>query len=336
MKAAYINKKGPAEAIRYGELPIPRLAPGQALVKVLAAAVNPIDTYVRSGDVPMEIPIPFIPGCDLAGVVEAVGAGVRHIKEGDRVWASNQGVYGRQGTFAEYAAVDAHWLYPIPEGQSEVAAAAGALTGITAHLGLFSTGKLRTGELVFVNGGTGGVGSAVVQLAKGAGAKVVTTAGSETKRELCRQWGADLVLDYRAPDLDEQLRLYCEPLGGIDLWFETRREPAFDRIVSLMAYRGRIILMAGGDSNAKLPVGPFYFKELRLLGLLMMKATPKEQRKSAIAINRSFSSGKWHPQVGRVFPLTDAAKAHAFQEESTLKGKGGLSGKIVVVPGSKE
>lgn len=116
MKAAYILETGSPDVIRFGELPRPEPAPGQVLVKVEAVAVNPIDTYIRSGAVAMQLPKPFVIGCDLAGVVESVGDGVSRFERGMRVWCSNQGLLGRQGTFAEYAAVDADWLHPLPDG----------------------------------------------------------------------------------------------------------------------------------------------------------------------------------------------------------------------------
>ncbi|MBX3439885.1 MAG: alcohol dehydrogenase catalytic domain-containing protein, partial [Planctomycetaceae bacterium] len=169
MKAAYITETGAPDVIRFGELPQPHPGASQVLVKVSAVAVNPIDTYIRSGSVPAALSFPYIVGCDLAGAVEAVGDQVTRFRVGDRVWGSNQGLAGRAGTFAEYAAVDEQWLYATPAEQTDAQAAAGALTGITAHLGLFLHGGLKAGELIFVNGGTGGVGSAVVQFAKAAG-----------------------------------------------------------------------------------------------------------------------------------------------------------------------
>ena len=169
MKAAYVKQPGPADTIIYGDLPDPRPAAGEVLVRMKAVAVNPIDTYVRGGMVKADLPSPFIIGCDLAGVVEQCGPGAARFKPGDRVWASNQGLAGRQGTFAELAAVNEQWLYPTPTGVDDRLAAAGALVGITAHLGLFGRAKLQQGETLFVNGGTGGVGSTVVQMAKAVG-----------------------------------------------------------------------------------------------------------------------------------------------------------------------
>lgn len=332
MRAAFIDQPGPPDTIRVGTLPDPAPGPGQVLVRIGASAVNPIDTYIRAGVVAMARSFPYIPGCDLAGTVEAVGPDVRRFRVGDRVWGSNQSLFGRQGTLAELAAVDECWLYPIPEDQSEIEAAAGALTGITAHLGLFLHGRLAAGEWVFVNGGTGGVGSAVVQLAKAAGAHVIATVGSTEKAHLCKQLGADLVLDYRAPAIDQELRDYTAPRGGLDLWWETQREPNFERSFGFLKPRGRMILMAGRDARPQFPVGPFYVRDLRLIGFAMFNATADEQRQSADDLNRWFAEGKWRPIVGQTFPLSDAAAAHKLQEDNTLGKQGTLTGKIVVVP----
>ena len=124
MKAAYIREVGPAENIVYGDLPQPELKGSHVLVKVAAVSVNPVDTYIRGGKIAWELPKPFVLGCDLAGTVEAVGPNVTRLKPGDRVWGSNQGLKGRQGTFAEYAAVDESWLYSTPPSVADRDAAA--------------------------------------------------------------------------------------------------------------------------------------------------------------------------------------------------------------------
>src|SRR5437763_819855 len=157
MRAAYIEHTGPPEAIKVGELPRPEPGPTQVLVKVGATALNPIDLYVRSGLVAMPLSFPYIIGCDLAGTVEAVGPGASRFRVGDRVWGSNQGLLGRQGVTAEWAAVDEDWLYPTPAPLADGEAAAMALVGITAHLGLFQHARLRPEEKVYVPGGSGGV-----------------------------------------------------------------------------------------------------------------------------------------------------------------------------------
>src|SRR3984885_12258470 len=178
MRAAFIEETGPPEVIKVGELPRPVPGSGQVLLRVHAVALNPIDLYIRSGLVPMPLSFPYIIGCDVAGSVEETGAGCTRFQKGDRVWGSNQGLLGRQGVAAEYAAVDESWLYPTPALLPDAEAAAMALVGITAHLGLFQFGHLKPGELIYVPGGTGGVGSMVVQMAKAVGARVATSAGS--------------------------------------------------------------------------------------------------------------------------------------------------------------
>jgi NADPH2:quinone reductase len=332
MLGAYYTQTGTPDVIQYGDLPDPVPGPGEVLVRVEAAAINPIDTYIRSGAISQPLRFPYVPGCDLAGVVVARGPGAARFREGDRVWGSNQGLFGRQGACAELAAVSEDWLYPTPAGESSVDAAAGALVGITAHLGLFLHAGLKPGETLFVNGGSGGVGSAVVQFAKNEGARVITTAGSPEKRQHCRDLGADAVLDYRSLTLDQELRDAAAPGGGIDLWWETQREPNLERTIGFMRKRGRIVLMAGRAARPVFPLGAFYVNYLRMVGFAMFNASPDEQRRAADSINAWHEAGLWRPQVSRTLKLSETAAAHRLQEENTLQGAGTLSGKIVLTP----
>lgn len=332
MKAAFIRQTGDPTVIEYGEIPEPAVGNTEVLINVGAVSVNPIDTYIRAGAVAMAAQFPYILGCDVAGTIAAVGPGVKRFRVGDRVWGSNQGLFGRQGTFAEQIAVDERWLYHTPDSQTDSEAAAGALVGLTAHLGLFLHAQLQPGEVVLVNGGAGGVGSAVVQLAKAAGAQVIATAGRDETLAVCQQLGADCVVNYRHDDRDDRIRAFAMPHGGVHLWFETQREPTFDRTVSLMAPRGRIVLMAGRQARPEFPVGPFYVKDLRMIGFAMFNAKPDEQRAAAETLNLWAESGQWKPQVGLTLPLAQAADAHRLQEENTLHKAGTLSGKIVLTP----
>jgi NADPH2:quinone reductase len=330
MKSAFIRQTGPPENIEYGELPTPHPSGSQALVKIGAVALNPVDTYIRAGAIQMPLPLPFVVGCDLAGTVEAVGPDAKQLKPGMRVWGSNQGLLGRQGTFSEYAAVDECWLYPTPTGVSDDTAAATALVGITAHLGLVRDAKLQHGETLFVNGGSGGVGSMVIQMAKTIGARIVTTAGSDEKCNLCQQLGADLAINYKTDDVDARIKQFAPE--GVDVWWETLREPDFQRTVDLLAQRGRMILMAGREARPVFPVGPFYVKGCSLHGFVMFMATPDEQRRAADDINRWLSEGKLKPNIDRVMPLAETAAAHKLQEENTVGKAGTLTGKIVLKP----
>lgn len=332
MKAAYIERTGPPDNLIYGELPKPTLTETQVLVRVKAVSVNPIDTYIRAGLVAMPLPLPFIVGCDLAGTVEAVGSKVTRFKAGDRVWGSNQGLLGRQGTFAEYAAVDEAYLYPTPPGVTDEAAAALALVGITAHLGLVRDARLQAGETLFVNGGSGGVGSTVVQIAKILGAEVITTAGSEEKAALCRQLGADCVINYRTQDVAAEIKKHAPP--GVNVWWETLREPNFDQAVACLAPRGRMVVMAGREARPPFPVGPFYVKGCSLHGFAMFNATPDEQRACATDLARWLAESKLKPRIDRILPLAEAAAAHRLQEDNTLRKAGTLAGKIVLTVGT--
>jgi NADPH2:quinone reductase len=331
MKAAYIEQTGPPENIKVGELPRHEAGPGQVLVRVKAVSLNPIDLYIRSGLVAFPMSFPYIIGCDLAGTVEAIGRDCKRFKVGDRVWGSNQGLLGRQGVAAEYAAVGEEWLYLTPNNLPDDQAAAMALVGITAHLGLFRYGQLQAGETVYVPGGTGGVGSMVVQMAKAAGAHVATSAGNPEKIEHCRNLGADLALNYKTDDLTARLREFAP--DGIDVWYETQREPNLEVSIPLLRKRGRMILMAGRQAKPTLPLGAFYPRNCALFGFATFNATPQEQNAAARDMIRWVDQGKLKPLVGRTFALEEAMEAEKFLEANTLGGAGSLTGKVVITVG---
>jgi NADPH2:quinone reductase len=331
MKAAYINQTGPAENIIYGDLPEPKLGRKQCLIKVSAVDVNPIDVYVRSGAVGGPQEFPLVMGRDFAGVIAAVGLGVKGFKVGDRVWGTNQGMGDRKGTFAELIAVDHKYLNLTPIGVTDEEAVALSLVGVTAYLGLVRAANLRAGQIVFVNGGSGGVGSAVVQIAKIHGAKVIATAGTEAKAAICRELGADLVINYKEQDVPAAIKAFAP--SGVNLWWETLREPDFERAVSLLAMRGQMILMAGREARPVFPVGPFYVKDCSLHGFAMFNASMREQHPAGNALNRWMSEGKLKARIDRILPLSETAEAHRLQERSTVQQTGELTGKIVLKPG---
>ena len=331
MKAAFLESPGAPDVIRLGELPTPTPRQGEILVRVKAAALNPIDVYIRAGAIAMTLPKPFITGTDVAGTVEATGPGVRRFKVGDRVWGSNQGLLGRQGTCAEFVCASEEWFYPTPAGVEDVQAAAVALVSITAHIGLFRCAHLQAGETVFVHGGTGGVGSMVVQMAKAVGAQAITTVGSAEKAVLCRRWGAVLVLSYKTDDVPARVLEFTQN-KGVNIWYETQREPDFVKTIPLLARRGRMIVMAGRQAQPTFPVGPFYVKDLSLHGFAMFNATADEQRACADEINQWLAAKKLQIVIGKTFPIAESAAAHRFLEENTLHKAGTLTGKVVIIP----
>jgi NADPH2:quinone reductase len=328
MKAAYIQQIGGPEVIQYGDLPDPKPKRTECLIKVAAVDVNPIDVYVRRGLIPHSGSFPAILGRDVAGSVLEVGPAVKRFKPGDRVWASNQGTDGRGGTFAELAVVDERWLNAIPQTVSDEDIVALSLVGTTAHLGLIRKAKLKGGEILFVNGGSGGVGSSVVQMAKILGARVITTAGTEEKLNHCRGLGADLAINYKTQDVDAAIKEFAP--RGVNVWWETLREPNFERTIPLLTTRGRMIVMAGRSARPVFPVGPFYVKDCSLYGLAMFNASPSEQRAAAEDINQWLVERVLKPRIDRVLPLSEATEAHRLQEESTVNQTGALAGKIVL------
>jgi NADPH2:quinone reductase len=333
MKAGYFTQTGSPDVLQYGDLPTPAPGPGEIRVKVLAATVNPIDTYVRSGLAAIGGPFPFVTGRDFAGVVDEVGPGVTRFKRGDRVWGANQGMGGRTGSCAEFCLTQEGFAYPTPDGVSDEQAAACALVGITAHLGLFHCGRLQPGEWVHVSGGTGGVGAMVTQMAKAAGAKVSTTVGSDDKAAIAKSLGADAVFNYKTDDVPAKVKATVGG-AGLNLWYETQPPGDLDKVIDAMAPRGRIIVMAGRLAKPTFTNGPFYVKGLTLAGFAMFNFTAEEQQACAKAMNEWLAAGKMKSHIGRRFPLSAIADAHRLQEENTLKKAGTLTGKIIVQPGA--
>jgi NADPH2:quinone reductase len=324
MKAAYIERTGPPSAICYGELPAPNPSERQVLVKVAAVTVNPIDTYIRSGGYPIELPIPFIVGRDMTGMVIDVGTAVTRFKAGDLVWCNNQGYDGRQGTFAEQLAIDESLLYPLPKGVDPIAAVAVLHSGLTAVTGLLTKARPQAGESVFIAGGDGNVGTAVLQLAKSAGARVAVTAGSKPKAEWCQELGADRVIDYHTEDVDQALREFAPQ--GIDIYWDASGKPDIERALGVLAHRGRIVLMSGLTHRCTLPVGMFYTHNCTMFGFTVTNATSTELGECATEINRLLTAGSLKAKVHAILPLSQSAEAHQLVEQ------GKVFGKIVLVP----
>jgi NADPH2:quinone reductase len=226
--------------------------------------------------------------------------------------------------------VDEKWLNPTPGGVSDEEAVAVSLVGITAHLGLVRDVKLKAGEVLFVNGGSGGVGSCVVQMAKNLGARVIATGGTDAKVQLCRELGADQAINYRTQNVEAAIRAFAP--DGVNVWWETQREPNFLQAVPLLALRGRMVVMAGRDARPQFPVGPFYVKDCSLHGFAMFNAKAREMRAAGKDIVAWLAEGKLKARIDRVLPLSQAAEAHRLQEESTVQKTGALSGKVVLKP----
>jgi NADPH:quinone reductase-like Zn-dependent oxidoreductase len=317
MRAAFVAELGPPENIRVGELPVPVPGPTDVLVRVAAAAVDPVDTFVRAGVYPTPTPFPFVLGRDLAGTVVAAGAGATGFSPGDQVWCNSMGHHGRQGTAAEYAAVPTDRLYRLPAGVDATTAVAVLHPGATAYLALQTHGNLRAGETAFVAGGAGNVGSAAVVLAARAGARVVTSA-SGNDLEYCRWMGADVALDYHGGDFADRLRAAAPE--GVHVHLDTSGRHDLTLATELLAPRGRIILMAGLSARPELPVGGLYTRGGRIVGFAISDARVVELDDAAGRINQLLADGALAPRSVQRLGLEQTAGAHRRLESGQVRG----------------
>lgn len=328
MRAAYIERFGAVEEIRFGELPIPKAGHDQVLVRVTALAVNPVDTYIRAGTYRIDAAFPFIIGRDLVGDVVRVGSGVTRFVPGQRVWCNSLGYGGRQGSFAEYAVVEQQRLYLLPNDVDPLRAVAVLHPAVTAFLGLVHhLGGVHPGDVVLVGGGAGNIGSAVVQLARAMGARVLATARGADDIAWCRERGAE-VFPYDDPGLEAALRA-AAPRGADVVW-NTSGHDDLDMEVTLLAPGGRLVLMAGMSQRPTFPVGPFYTKNARAVGFTITAATTTQLAAAARAINPMLAADALKMRIARVLSLADAAEAHRLVEGSGPGGK--VRGRVVVVP----
>jgi NADPH:quinone reductase-like Zn-dependent oxidoreductase len=316
--AAYITATGPAENIRLGELPAPAFGPTDVLVRAEVVAVNNVDTFVRSGSYQTPLPLPFIVGRDVVGVVAAMGAGVVGFAVGDRVWCNSLGHAGRQGSFATYVVISAERLYQLPDGVDPVDAVAALHAGATAYLALFQHAGIKPGQTIVVGGAGGGMGSAMVQLAATAGARVLATAAPRDV-DWCHSCGAEEVIDYGSPDVEA--RIAAAAPAGVDVYLDTSGHHNFDAIVPLLGHGARIVLMAALDARPVLPVGAVYTRDISLHGFVISKASVSELAAAAQLINRLLPQGILRVRVAEVMSLADAAQAHRMVESRQVKGR---------------
>lgn len=327
MKAAFIRKTGSPDSIEYGDLPVPKIQANEVLIKVSAVAVNPIDTYIRSGKYSFlqPLPHPFVVGCDAVGTITELGSSVKDFKVGQRVWTNRMGIHGRQGSFSEYIAVDSTLIYPAPEHVDDIALVAVLQSAATACLGLIRAAVLKASEIIFVNGGAGSVGSAIIQLAAARGATVIAATNGAEKKEWCKSLGAELVLDYHKDNFSEKIKSIAPQ--GVDVFWDTSQNPNFEICVPLLAKHGRIVLMAGSSAHPTLPVGQFYNKECVLRGFSLLNAGQLELKGCAEIINRCIEDKKLKAKVAEVLPLSETSKAHRM-----IESKENLWGKLIVKP----
>lgn len=319
MKAAFVRERGPADTIEYGDLPTPQPRPGEMLVRVQAVAMNPVDTLVRSGAFPTQLPFPFVLGRDLAGVVAGVGERVTHFRLDQQVWTNSLGHDGRQGSFAEYACVPEERTYPLPSPVDPETAVPALHPAATAYTGLVHHAWVRPSDVVFVGGGAGNVGSAVLQLAHAIGCRVLVSCHGPDDTAWCREHGAEAVMDYKETNIAAQVRSAAS--HGVDVHWDTSGHHDFDQATEMLAFGGRMLLTAGTQARPALPVGPFYWKDARIFGFVMSNARLDVLSEAAITINRMLASGTLVPRITEVMPLSQAREAHRRMDSGEVRGR---------------
>lgn len=317
MKALQVKQVGGPEAMELVELPIPQPKSNEAVVKLAAAGVNFIDVYFREGR--YKAPLPFVLGQEGAGAVTAVGSEVKSVKVGDRVaWT------GLLGSYAEYEAVPADRLVPVPTGVSDQQAAAAMLQGMTAHYLSHDTYPLKKGEIALIHAAAGGVGQLLVQMAHNIGARVIGTTSTEEKAKLARAAGADEVILYTQTDFEVETKRLTGG-RGVDVVYDSVGKTTFEKGLNVLRPRGMMVLF-GGSSGAVPPFDPIVLSQKGSLyltrpTLVNYISTREELVARSGAVFGMISSGKLKLRVQQTYPLAEAPQAHRDLEGRKTTGK---------------
>jgi NADPH:quinone reductase len=326
MKAILMTAAGEPEVLQLAEVPIPQIqSPREILVELKAAGVNPIDTKLRRRDTFYPERMPAILGCDGAGVVVAIGAGVQRFAVGDEVYFCNGGLGGHPGNYAEYATVDERFVAHKPSSISFAAAAAAPLVLITAWEALYDRGRLEAGRRVLIHAGAGGVGHVAIQLAKLQGADVCTTVSTAQKAEFVRSLGADKVILYKEEDFVTATLDWTNG-EGVELAFDTVGGSVIPATFPAVQIGGDLVTLLEPDANTSWKVARnrnlrFSFELMltpMLQGLVDLQA---HQAHILSECARLVDEKKLKIHVSQEFPLTEAANAHRLLETGSVTGK---------------
>jgi NADPH2:quinone reductase len=320
MRAIRVSEFGGPEVLRLEEAEDPRPGATQVVVRVRAAGVNPVETYVRSGNYARVPALPYTPGSDGAGVVEAVGAEVEGFEVGDRVYTHASA----SGTYAELALCEESQVHALPAGASFAQGACLGVPYATAHRALFHRARARAGETVLVHGASGGVGVAAVQLARAAGLIVIGTGGTGEGREVVAREGAHHVLDHGAPGYLEELMALTSGRGA-DVILEMLANVNLDRDLGVLAPFGRVVVI-GSRGRVEIDPRQMMGRDASVHGMTLFNVTPPELSSIHADLVAGLEAGTLRPVVGKELPLAEAARAHREVLEP------GAHGKIVLVP----
>ena len=324
MKAIRVRETGGPEVMRLEEMPDPAAGPGQVVVRIRAAGVNPVDTYIRAAAQGRQPTLPYTPGSDGAGVVSMVGSGVDQVAIGDRVYLSGTASGPYAGTYAEMAVCQPEHLHALPAGVSFAQGAAVNVPYATAYRALFDRASARPGETVLVHGGSGGVGIAVIQLARAAGMTVIATAGTARGLALVLEQGAHRAFDHSSPGYLAEI-MTATAQRGVDVILEMLANVNLDNDLALLARFGRVVVVG---SRGRIEIDPRQTmgRDAAILGMTLMNASAGDRVRIHAALVAGLANGSLKPVVGREFPLRDAPAAHVAVMQP------GAHGKIVLVP----
>ena len=319
MKSIVVSAHGGPEVLEYTDLPDPQAGPGQVVLRVHAAGVNPVDTYIRAGTQGYGAPLPYTPGLDAAGVVEAVGSGVTRVRVGDRVYT----VGTLTGAYAQRTVCVERQVHRLPDN---VSFAAGAALGIpygTAYRALFQRAQAQPGETVLIHGGSGGVGVPAIQMARAHGCTVIATAGTDRGRELVTAQGAHHVLDHRAEGYLAGA-LAATGGGGVDVVLEMLANVNLAKDLEVLAPRGRVVVI-GNRGTVEINPRELMRRDADVRGMSLLVAPERDLLSAYAGITAGLESGVLRPVIGRELPLAEAPAAHRLVMEP------GAYGKIVLV-----
>ena len=320
MRAVVITTPGGPEVLHLAEVPDPVPGPGEVLVEVTAAGVNPADALQRMGGYPPPPGAPPYPGLECSGRVIALGPGVSDWQPGEEVCALLAG-----GGYAERVAVPAGQVLPIPDGVSLTHAAALPEAACTVHSTVFGQAGLAPGETLLVHGGAGGIGTMAIQLAKAFGARVVCTAGTPAKLARCRELGADLAVSYAEDDFVAAVADFTGDRGA-DVILDIMGAPYLARNIEALATGGRLVVLSvKGGSRAEVDLGTLMRKRASILASTL-RARPVSEKGAIVAAVRAqvwplISAGTVAPVIETVLPMTEVAAAHRLLGEGRQVGK---------------
>jgi len=319
MRAIVVREFGGPEVLKLEEVPDPLPGNGQVLVRTHAVGVNPYDTYMRTGNYATRPPLPYTPGADAAGVVEAVGAGVHGVRMGARVHVFGTAVHKSYGAYAEKVVCEPHQIHPLPEHLSFGQGACVGVPYVTAFRALHLRACIQPGETLFIHGASGGVGIAALQLARAWGMTIIGTAGTREGLELVRAQGAHHVLNHREGGYLDTLNEITSGRGP-DVILEHLANVNLDNDLTAMAYGGRVIVV-GNRGRIEIDPRKTMGKDGAILGMALWNTKAEDVERIYKALDAGLENGTLAPVVSTELPLREAARAHELILQPGAKGK---------------